>query len=125
MVSNCETAKEVVGKPRRKVMASMRELRKWKPMFEILHITRDMTAKEVHEEVTKNGSEISRGTVHRWKRIAAEGGWVAAKFETMQEVLLGLGYTMTIVAIEKATVASGKRVNKFRTDEKSESHQQR
>ena len=44
-------------------MATVREMRKWKPMFEILHITRNMTA--------------------------------------MQEVLLGLGYTMTNVLLSE------------------------
>jgi len=67
--------------------------KKWKALFYILHMTHNMSAKELHQLCVKKRKKINISTIRKWK----SGKTVSPKFETMQIVLESLGKTFTIV----------------------------
>lgn len=63
---------------------------RWKALFPILQMTKNMTAKELHK---KTKGRVSLSTIKNWK----SGRVSYPRFETMQTVLISLGYTFDIV----------------------------
>ena len=63
---------------------------RWRALFPILRMTKNMTAKEVYK---KTKGRVSLSTIRNWKT----GRVSHPKFETMQTVLVALGYTFEIV----------------------------
>lgn len=63
---------------------------RWKALFPILSMTKNMTAQELHK---KTKGRVSLSTIKNWKT----GRVSHPRFETMQIVLISLGYTFDIV----------------------------
>jgi hypothetical protein len=84
---------------------------KWKSLFVILRLTRDMTPKQVHKLVK---GKISLGTIYNWK----SGRVNHPKHETMQTVLNSLGYTFVIAPKNSERFVEKKDVkNKYKGDD--------
>ena len=63
---------------------------RWRALFPILSMTKNMPAQELHK---KTKGRVSLSTIRNWKT----GRVSHPKFETMQIVLISLGYTFDIV----------------------------
>ena len=63
---------------------------RWKALFPILSMTKNMSAQELHK---KTKGRVSISTIRNWKT----GRVSHPKFETMQIVLISLGHTFDIV----------------------------
>ncbi len=72
---------------------------RWRALFPILRATKNMTAKEVYK---KTKGRVSLSTIRNWKT----GRVSRPKFETMQIVLISLGYTFDIVSNTAVTTIS-------------------
>lgn len=71
---------------------------RWKALFPILQMTKNMTAKELHK---KTKGRVSLSTIKNWK----SGRVSYPRFETMQTVLISLGYTFDIVKNKSNSVS--------------------
>ena len=72
---------------------------RWKALFPILSMTKNMAAQELHK---KTKGRVSLSTIRNWKT----GRVSHPKFETMQIVLISLGYTFDIVPNTAVTTIS-------------------
>lgn len=72
--------------------------KKWSALFQILHMTHNMSAKELHSLCAKKRKKIHINTIRNWK----SGKTTAPKFETMQIVLEAMGKTFSIVNQDQA-----------------------